>query len=160
VKGRRGRLRARVLFVAAVVVVLLVARGVRNARRSAPPPPAARNDPSLILVTGYCNCGKCCSWSRSWFGFGEPVYDYGPMKGKPKKVGITATGKTARHGTIAADPKQFPFGTRLEVPGYGTGTVEDVGGSIKGRHIDVWFPSHDEARKWGAKWVRVKKLKS
>jgi hypothetical protein len=30
-------------------------------------------DPSLVLVTGYCNCGKCCGWKRSWFGFGAPV---------------------------------------------------------------------------------------
>lgn len=154
-RGRRGRLRARVLFVAAVVIALVVARGVRNARYPANPPPAAPSDPSAVLVTGYCNCGKCCGWSRRWFGLGAPVHDSGPMKGKPKKVGITATGKKARRGTIAADPSVFPFGTRLEVPGYGCGTVEDVGGAIKGRHIDIWFPSHEAAKKWGARWLKV-----
>lgn len=159
-RGQRGRLRARVLFVAMVVSLLLVARGVRNARNvPPPPPPSSAHDPSAVLVTGYCNCGKCCSWSRKWFGFGAPVYNYGPKKGRPKKVGFTATGKRARHGTIAADPKVFPFGTRLEVPGYGVGIVEDVGGSIKGRHIDVWFPSHGAAKKWGARWLKVKKMK-
>jgi 3D (Asp-Asp-Asp) domain-containing protein len=89
---------------------------------------------------------------------GAPTYNYGKMKGKPKKVGITASGKRAKHGTIAADPRIFPFGTRLFVPGYGTGTVEDVGGAIKGRHIDAWFPSHEEARRWGTRKLIVEEL--
>ncbi len=61
----------------------------------------------------------------------------------------------ARHGTVAADPKVFPFGTRLQIPGYGTGVVEDVGGSIKGRHIDVWFPTHETALLWGRRNLKV-----
>jgi 3D (Asp-Asp-Asp) domain-containing protein len=81
------------------------------------------------------------------------------MKGKPKAVGRTARGTTAKTGTVAADPKVFPFGTRLEIPGYGTGVVEDVGGSIKGRHIDVWFPTHEEAVRWGRRELAVKRLK-
>lgn len=112
-------------------------------------------DPSLVLVTGYCNCGKCCGWKKSWFGFGAPVYDYGPSKGKPKKVGVTASGAVAAHGTVAADPKVFKFGARLSIPGYGIGRVEDVGGAIRGRHIDIWFPSHAEAIKWGRRWLKV-----
>ena len=115
-------------------------------------------DKGLVLVTGYCNCEQCCGWERSWFGFGRPVYTYGPMKGRPKKVGRTARGTTARKGTVAADPKAFPFGTRLDIPGYGTGTVEDVGGAIKGRHIDVWFPTHEEARQWGRRELAVKTI--
>jgi 3D (Asp-Asp-Asp) domain-containing protein len=112
-------------------------------------------DPSLVLVTGYCNCEKCCGWKKSWFGFGKPVYDYGPNKGRPKKVGVTASGIVASAGTVAADPKVFKFGTRLSIPGYGIGRVEDVGGAIKGRHIDLWFPSHKEALKWGRRWLKV-----
>ena len=112
-----------------------------------------------MLVTGYCNCEKCCGWKRSWFGFGKPVYNYGPNKGKPKKVGVTASGVVASSGTVAADPKVFGFGTKLDIPGYGVGRVEDVGGAIKGRHIDLWFPTHSEALKWGARWLRVKSVK-
>lgn len=143
---------------AAVVMILVVCQSFRlggrlvsgfwNWLRS--------HDPSLTLTTGYCNCGKCCGWVTDGYGYGQPIYDYGPLKGKPKKVGVTASGGNARHGTVAADPKVFPFGTRLEIPGYGVGIVEDVGGSIKGRHIDLWFPSHEEARKWGARWLKVK----
>jgi 3D (Asp-Asp-Asp) domain-containing protein len=116
-------------------------------------------DPSLVLVTGYCNCKKCCGWKKSWFGFGKPVYDYGPNKGKPKQVGVTASGIVASAGTVAADPKVFKFGTRLEIPGYGIGRVEDVGGAIKGRHIDLWFSTHREALKWGRRWLKVVPVK-
>lgn len=112
-----------------------------------------------ILVTGYCNCGKCCGWERGWFGFGAPVYSSGPLKGKPKKVGVTASGTKAHRGTIAADPKLFKFGTVLDVPGYGRGVVEDIGSAIKDNHIDVWFPTHEEALRWGRKWVKVKVVK-
>jgi len=138
----------------AIALATVTVRFLRDRERI---PEEARKDPSLILVTGYCNCGKCCGWRRNGFGFGEPVYNYGKMKGKPKKVGITASGTKAKRGTIAADPKVFPFGSHLFVPGYGAGTVEDIGGSIKGRHIDVWFPSHDEAKKWGARWLKVER---
>ena len=119
---------------------------------------AMPKDSSLVLVTGYCNCGKCCSWEYDWFGLGEPVYSYGSLKGKPKKVGITARGTVAKKGTIAADPKVFRFGTKIDVPGYGIGVVEDIGGAIQGRHIDVWFPTHEEARRWGSKWLKLKVL--
>ena len=121
-------------------------------------PPSLPPDPSRVLVTGYCNCQRCCGWRRSWFGLGRPVYAYGPLEGKPKEVGVTARGTRARRGTVAADTRVFPFGTRLPIPGYGTGVVEDVGGAIKGRHIDIWFPTHAEARAWGRRWLDLKPL--
>jgi len=144
-------------IVAAIAIIALAALvlhrfAVRKRRSSAAP-----RDESLVLVTGYCNCGKCCGWRRSFIFFGSPVYDYGPMKGKPKKIGVTASGTKAKKGTIAADRATYPFGTHLYVPGYGPGTVEDVGGGIRGRHIDVWFPSHEEARRWGARWLKVER---
>ena len=120
-----------------------------------PPKPDEKGD---VLVTGYCNCGDCCGWQFSWLGFGPPVYTYGPMKGKRKEIGVTAKGTQARLGTVAADPKVYPFGTRLLIPGYGTGVVEDVGGAIKGKHIDVWFPSHQTALKWGKRNLKVVRL--
>ena len=86
------------------------------------------------------------------------MHSSGPQKGKPKAVGVTASGAPATNGTIAADVKVYPFGTRLYVPGYGTGTVEDVGGSIRGRHVDIWFPTHEQARSWGARWLKVTKV--
>jgi 3D (Asp-Asp-Asp) domain-containing protein len=139
--------------VAVLLLTLFSCRSAKETRRSVRP--AGGADPSLVTVTAYCNCGKCCGWRRNWFGFGEPVYAYGRLKGKPKKIGVTASGTRARRGTIAADPKLYPLGTHLFVPGYGVGTVEDVGGAIKGRHIDVWFPTHAEARRWGVRRLKV-----
>lgn len=63
-------------------------------------------------------------------------------------------------GTIAADPAVYPFGTRMAVPGYGVGTVRDIGGAIKGAHIDIWFPSHEAAIAWGSRKIKVKVAKA
>lgn len=120
------------------------------------PPKDRPYEVRTMEVTGYCNCGKCCSWERSLLGIGPPVYSSGPNKGKRKEVGVTASGTTARYGTIAADTTKYPFGTIIEVPGYGYGRVEDRGGAIKGEKLDLWFPSHAAALKWGRKTVKVK----
>lgn len=75
--------------------------------------------------------------------------------------GITATLHSVEsngHCLVAADPKWFPAGTLLSVPGYDENRVVpvlDVGGAIKGRHIDLLFPTHEEARKWGVKKLKV-----
>ena len=59
-------------------------------------------------------------------------------------------------GTIAADTRYYPFGTRMYVPGWGWGRVEDRGGAIKGAdRIDLFFDSHDDARAWGRRKLRV-----
>ena len=55
----------------------------------------------------------------------------------------------------SADPKVLPFGTRLRIPGYGEGVVEDTGGAVTGRHIDVWFSTHEAARRWGSRRLPV-----
>ena len=158
----------RVVWYTLACVVLLLAicacvRGCRNevaagagddSGPSAFPPPM-EEEKGDVLVTGYCNCGDCCGWRFSWLGFGPPVYTYGPMKGQRKEIGVTARGTQAHLGTVAADPKVYPFGTRLLIPGYGTGVVEDVGGAIKGKHIDVWFPSHQTALNWGRRNLKV-----
>lgn len=61
-----------------------------------------------------------------------------------------------RDGTIAADTRYYPFGTRMYVPGYGYGVVEDRGGAIKGsRRLDIFYRSHGKALQWGRKNVDV-----
>eukprot|EP00271_Cylindrocystis_brebissonii_P002638 TRINITY_DN13406_c0_g1_i1.p1 TRINITY_DN13406_c0_g1~~TRINITY_DN13406_c0_g1_i1.p1 ORF type:complete len:212 (-),score=13.66 TRINITY_DN13406_c0_g1_i1:769-1404(-) len=65
-----------------------------------------------------------------------------------------------RHGTIAADTTHFPFGTRMYVPGYGWGVVEDRGSAIKGHaRIDLYHHSHADALQWGRRKVRVLVMK-
>lgn len=107
-----------------------------------------------VTVTGYCNCQKCCGWKYTWYG--RSVYSHGKSEGKYKKVGITSSGTRARSGTLAGDLSKYPYGTIVEIPGYGYGRVEDIGGAIKGEHFDAWFPSHEKAWEWGKKTVEVK----
>lgn len=139
-----------------LVGVMLAAAGAAVGAAEAPRPGVATQ--MVMRVTGYCNCGTCCGWRRSWFGFGPPVFAQGPLKGRRKQVGVTARGTRARTGTVAADPKVLPFGTRLRIPGYGEGVVEDTGGAVTGRHVDVWFPSHEAARRWGSRNLPVEVL--
>lgn len=134
------------------LALLSVAACRHDALWSSRPRPAAE---VTVITTGYCRCGTCCNWKRDWLG--RPVVAAGPRRGQRKQVGITATGTRARRGTIAADPAVFPPGTRIVVPGYGHGVVEDRGGDIRGYHLDLFFDSHAEARAWGRvrKTVRV-----
>ena len=118
--------------------------------------PAGTPQTVWIETTAYCPCGKCCGWERSWIPPFRAVYSSGPNKGKPKKVGVTASGTKVRKGTIAADTRYYPFGTVMEIPGYGFGRVEDCGGDIKGpARIDLFFKSHEEALRWGRKRLKV-----
>ncbi|NCC51960.1 MAG: hypothetical protein EOM20_12185 [Spartobacteria bacterium] len=107
-----------------------------------------------LKTTGYCPCKSCCNWKRNWYG--RPVIASGPGRGRPKEVGITASGTRAKSGTIAADTSLFPFGTVMYIPGYGYGRVEDRGGAVKGRHIDLFFHTHNEALEWGVQYHKVK----
>jgi 3D (Asp-Asp-Asp) domain-containing protein len=108
----------------------------------------------MMEITGYCKCGKCCGWELNWKL--QPVVAYGPQKGRPKAVGITASGTRASPGTIAADTSLHPFGTIMHIPGYGWGRVEDVGGAIQGNHIDLYFTSHKKALVWGRQWKEIR----
>ena len=100
-----------------------------------------------IETTAYCSCSACCGWQPTDAG---PVFASGRNVGKPKVIGVTASGSRARKGTIAADVAFYPFGTKMIIPGYGIGHVEDVGGAIKGpARIDLFFESHEEALAWG-----------
>ncbi|MBS3732182.1 MAG: 3D domain-containing protein [Desulfobacterales bacterium] len=62
----------------------------------------------------------------------------------------------SQDGTIAADTRYYAFGTRMYVPGYGCGVVEDRGGAIKGpNRLDIFYKSHHEALQWGRRKVKV-----
>ncbi|MFN7931325.1 MAG: 3D domain-containing protein [Blastocatellia bacterium] len=76
--------------------------------------------------------------------------------------GKTRTGARVRRGVIAADPRVLPLGSvvHLKAGNYsGLYTVHDIGGSVKGRHIDVWMPSSREARSFGRQNVRLTVMK-
>lgn len=74
--------------------------------------------------------------------------------------GITASGMSVWTNGMklaAADPS-LPFGTILTVPGYNDCQpipVLDRGGAIKGNRLDVLYPTHSTARKWGVQKLPV-----
>ncbi len=144
----RASVRVSILFLG-----LFIFSGCATSRRYRVP---KNQKPEIVMMetTGYCKCGECCGWKRNWKF--QPVVAYGPNKGDPKAVGITAAGTEADWGTIAADTRYYPFGTIMHIPDYGWGRVEDIGGAIKGMHIDLYFPSHRKALEWGREQKKVK----
>lgn len=84
-------------------------------------------------LTAYCACSRCCG----------------------KSDGITASGTKAKQGrTIAVDPKQIPYGTKVVINGY-TYVAEDCGGGIGKSCIDVFFNSHKDALNFGVQYAEV-----
>jgi 3D (Asp-Asp-Asp) domain-containing protein len=74
------------------------------------------------------------------------------------RPGRGASGMGVRAGTIAADPKILPFGTRVRLDAgtySGEYTVTDAGTAIKGRKIDVWIPSYTGACRFGRRNVKL-----
>lgn len=69
--------------------------------------------------------------------------------------GHTATGAPTGWGVVAVDPSVIPLGTRLSIPGYGSGVAADTGGAIQGATIDLWFPTVAQANAWGRRTVTI-----
>jgi len=88
-----------------------------------------------VITTGYCPGPPCVS----------PFY----------ADGITATGVAVKRGHCASDWSIFPPGSKFDVPGYGPCIVEDSGNLVKGRHLDLYFPTLGEAQRWGLKRLDV-----
>ena len=65
---------------------------------------------------------------------------------------VTAAGTIVRDGVVATNI--LPFGTKIKIPelyGDKVFVVEDRMHWRKGYHIDIWFPSRDEALQFGIK---------
>ena len=72
----------------------------------------------------------------------------GPQLGQAEP--ITATGTVARaRRTVAVDPTVIPLGSKIYIEGLGERIAEDVGGAIKGHHIDVYLGTVPQARDFG-----------
>lgn len=59
---------------------------------------------------------------------------------------------------VAADTRVLPLGSMVSVPGYHDGEIVPVldrGGAIKGRKLDLLYPTHRQARVWGRQFVEV-----
>lgn len=84
---------------------------------------SVKKEVKLFRTTGYCPCYSCS----------EGYKDH------------TASGRRAKSShTVAADTSVLPMYTEVYIEGLGRYTVEDVGGGVKGRHIDVFVRNHDQ----------------
>jgi 3D (Asp-Asp-Asp) domain-containing protein len=66
-----------------------------------------------------------------------------------KSDGITASGKRVQANRTLACPKQYKFGTKIEIDGMGTYVCEDRGGAIKANHFDIYMQTKKEAFAFG-----------
>lgn len=72
-----------------------------------------------------------------------------------KSDGITASGaKVKEHRTLAC-PKQYKFGTKIKIEGYGTYICEDRGGAIKGNKFDIYMQTKKEAFAFGRRNLKA-----
>ncbi len=86
----------------------------------------------VFTTSGYCNCKKC-SGGHS----------------------LTYSGTVPAPGhTVSADLSRFPIGTKLWIDGT-VYTVEDMGSSVKGNWIDIFYASHEEALAHGLRSQEV-----
>ncbi|MBQ7534251.1 MAG: 3D domain-containing protein [Stomatobaculum sp.] len=93
-------------------------------------------DLGQFKLTAYCPCYSCSEgWGR-----------------------MTSSGRLAqeRH-TIATDPNVIPEGTKVEINGV-VYTAEDIGGGVRGNHIDIFYESHEECLEFGVRYAEVYKV--
>lgn len=84
-------------------------------------------------ITAYCGCRSCSG------GWGNR----------------TASGRRAKAGrTISVDRRKIKLGSKVRIGGH-LYRAEDVGGGVKGKHIDMYFSSHSQVRKFGKKYRKV-----
>lgn len=96
-------------------------------------------------LTAYCACEKCCGA----YALNRPTDKDG------NTIVYTASMAEAKEGvTVAADTSVHPFGTVLLIDG-NEYTVQDRGGKVKGKHIDIFFDSHEEAQAFGLQYAEI-----
>ena len=118
--------------------------GAQTPTRVAQPTDLGRistTDTKLMQVTAYCPCRICCG---------------------PNARGTTASGQRVSYHNrafVAADTSLLPFYSEVIVPGYNHGRpvpVIDRGKMIIGHRLDVFFPTHQQAARWGRQILPVK----
>lgn len=92
-------------------------------------------------VSAYCPCAKCCGEHAD--GLTADMTKISEYKGD----------------TIVALPKEYPFGTRLYIEGFGYVECHDRGSAITKGRIDILFPTHEEALKFGRRYLKVYLIK-
>ena len=82
-----------------------------------------------------------------------------PICTQTPKGSRTATGHIPREGrTVAVDKNLIPLHSVIYVEGIGTLVAEDVGGAVKGKHLDIYIDDHQRALNLGTLGGEKKKV--
>ncbi|MBQ7638086.1 MAG: 3D domain-containing protein [Clostridia bacterium] len=77
---------------------------------------------------------------------------------------ITSRGTRPMQGTVAVDPREIPYGTKMYITSsdgryvYGLGVAEDTGGFIywpNGATVDLYMYSYQDCVNWGFRGVNI-----
>jgi len=79
----------------------------------------------------------------------------GKRKGD-KGYGETASGEYVKEGRTLACPRSIPFGTKIEIEGYGVRVCEDRGGHIVNGRLDIYIADLGKAQQFGRQTLQVK----
>jgi len=146
--------------------------------RSAPPAPAATSQPPAAAASAPTSSSNP---RLAQTPVADPAPPPAPLAARPRTAAAppasgpitakvtgyalgagavstrTASGTTAHWGTVAADTRLYPFGTRLRIEGLDDTifVVEDTGSAVRGNVFDVWFPDAASARRLGARTRQV-----
>ncbi len=113
------------------------------------PPPAQAVVPPPADSVGAAG-GRKVSVVATWYNESHGGKDPGDHG-----YGITYSGRQLTYGMCATDPNYIPLGSTLYVPGYGNCIAADIGGGIRGWHIDLAFPEANGIPDWGVRNVEI-----
>ena len=76
-----------------------------------------------------------------------------------KADGVTASGIKVQEKRTLACPKEYPFGAKINIDGFGVFTCEDRGGAIKENHFDIYMETKQEAFAFGRRHLLAEVVK-
>jgi 3D (Asp-Asp-Asp) domain-containing protein len=87
-----------------------------------------------LVITAYCACKLCCG---------------------PHASGLAANGHHPVEGITVAASRSIPLGTKVHIEGVGDRVVQDRLARRFDDRIDVYFTSHEAAKRFGKRRLKV-----
>jgi 3D (Asp-Asp-Asp) domain-containing protein len=113
-----------------------------------PEPPKEYIPLGKLRITGYCGCSICCGNNAN---------------NRPDGIVRGASGNELIPGLSAASSAALPFGTVVDVEGYGERVIHDrIAKWVTDKHgesIDIYFATHAEALEMNLKALEVRIVK-